>query len=173
MAITNTNAVRSAVTSVGKTTGPQLPGLQVSCGLKTEWQDVNTAPETADNSGSSVVNPGAITRSDVHRVYLNGFGTNALVRLKYDDALTVSADPVVQLFGFDVAGVVQPLSDSSGNHEKTMTTAASTDVTDGTFKYTVPVKIELDGCSSLLVAIKTALAGTGTKDNATIQVRLI
>lgn len=136
----------------------------------TDWVEVNTAVETADNSGSSVVLPSDIDQDRLMDVL--GIGTSLMVMLGYDDALTVSADPVIQIFGKDSDGQYHALRNSDGNHEITLTTAASTDVQDGTLKWTVPIEVDLDGSQQVLVAIKTALAGTGTTNNSVLKAKV-
>jgi hypothetical protein len=146
----------------------------VTCGVVTDWIDICTAPETADNGGSVVTNPGAITRSTQNWFAACGLGTQVLVRLKYDAGVSGSiTSPVVQVFGRDSAGCPQRLVDGSGTHEQTLTVDGTNDVTDGTYKYTVPKTINIHGNLELLAAIKTAFAATGTLTNSTIQVRVI
>ncbi|WP_196300883.1 hypothetical protein, partial [Streptococcus pneumoniae] len=80
--------------------------------------------------------------------------------------------PIIKLFGRTDGQAWQPLYTLSGNLTATLTPAA-TDVTDGTYKYTTPHATDhawdCDGCDDVLVAIETALAGTGTVTNSKIQ----
>ena len=146
----------------------------VTCGVVTDWVDICTAPETSDNSGSVVTNPGAITRSTQNWLKPCGLGTQVLVRLKYDAGVSGSiTSPVVQLFGRDSQSCPQRLVDASGTHEQTLTVDATNDVTDGTFKYTVAKIINIHGNIDLLAAVKTAFNATGTLTNSAIQVRVI
>lgn len=144
-----------------------------TCGVVTDWVDICTAPETADNSGSVVTNPGAITRSTQNWFAACGLGTQVLVRLKYDAGISAPTSPVVQLFGRDSQGCPQRLVDGSGTHEQTLTIDTTNDVTDGTCKYTAPKTINIHGNIELLAAIKTAFNATGTLTNSAIQVRVI
>src|SRR5947207_1001973 len=75
----------------------------------TNWTDICTAPATADNSGSLITNPGAITRSAQNLFQIAGFGTTVQVRLKYLTAATPTTNPVVQFFGKDSLGSWQRL----------------------------------------------------------------
>ena len=151
---------------------PDVPSM-VPVSVISDWVDVCTAPETTDNSGSAVVNPGAITRSAQNKIYNHGVGTTLQIRLKYDAGAGTLTNPVVQPFGFDGNGLPQKLVDADAAHEQTLTLSASSDVTDGTYKYSQPVEVDMDGCASVLVAVKTAFAAsTGTVSNSTIQVRV-
>lgn len=145
----------------------------VSCGVVSDWIDICIAPEATDNSGSTVVNPGSISRSDQNWKALCAFGSQLLVRLKYDASVTLPTSPVVQLFGKDSAGIVSPLVDGSGTHPQTLTIDLTNDVTDGSYKYTSAKAMNIAGCKDVLAAIKTAFAGTGTVNNSAIQVRVI
>lgn len=146
----------------------------VTCGVVTDWLDICTAPETADNGGSVVTNPGAITRSTQNWFAACGLGTQVLVRLKYNAGISGSiTSPVVQLFGRDSAGCPQRLVDGSGTHEQTVTVDTTNDVTDGTYKYTAAKTINIHGNLELLAAIKTAFNATGTLNDSAIQVRVI
>lgn len=150
--------------------------------IKTLWVDVCTAPEATDNATNVVINPGAITRADQTVLAVKGKATKMRIRLKYDDGLSGITDPVVQPFGFDKIvpagagvgelGLPERLADADGDHEQTLATAV-TDCTDGTYKYTDSVEVLLGGNEGVMVAIKTALAGTGTVDNSAIQVRFL
>lgn len=138
-----------------------------------DWVDVCTAPETADNSGSTVVAPLGITREAQNRIYNHGVGTTLQIRLKYDDGAGTLTSPVVQPFGFDGNNSPQKLVNADGDHELTLTLDATNDVQDGTYKYSQPVEVDMDGCASVLVAVKTAFNATsGTETNSAIQVRV-
>jgi len=166
------------------TTGTMTPSNKPSyfthpASIQSDWQDACTAPGATDNSGNSVVEPQAITRVAQNWVYPQNKGTTLMIRLKYDDGATPSTDPVVQPFGIDGTGVgvaaafPQPLTDADGTHELTLATAVASDVTDGTSFFSVPVEVDIDANTAVLVAIKTLFAASGTgTTGATIQVRL-
>lgn len=151
---------------------PDVPSI-VPVSVIDDWIDICSAPETADNSGNTIVAPLGIVRAEQNRLYNNGVGTSLQIRLKYDDGAETLTSPVVQPFGFDGNDSPQRLVNADGDHELTLTIDATNDVQDGTYKYTQPVEVDMDGSASVLVAVKTAFnAGTGTEDNATIQVRV-
>ncbi len=136
-------------------------------------------PATDDNSGSRITNPTAqVTNITTRTLKGTGSGTLLMLKLGYDDALGAITDVVVQVFGRTDPDVEwQPLENGLGNHEVTLTTAAATDVTDGTLKYT-QVKLntttwDMLGCKDILVAIKTALAGTGVTSNSVILAKIV
>ena len=151
---------------------PDVP-TSVPVSIISDWVDVCTAPETSDNSGSTVVAPLGITRAEQNRIYSHGVGTTLQIRLKYDDGASTLTSPVVQPFGFDGNSSPQKLVDADGTHELTLTLDATNDVQDGTYKYSQPVEVDMDGCASVLVAVKTAFNATsGTETNSAIQVRV-
>ena len=151
---------------------PDVPAF-VPVSVLSDWVDVCTAPETADNSGSTIVSPLAITRDDQNRLYNSGVGTTLQIRLKYDDGATTLTSPVVQPFGFDGNDSPHKLVNADGDHELTLTLDGTNDVQDGTYKYSQPVEVDMDGCASVLVAVKTAFNATsGTETNSAIQVRV-
>lgn len=139
----------------------------------TNWVDVNTAPETADNSGSTVTSPALLTRSDLLRLNTSGLGPTVQLRLKYNSSITGPTNPVVQPFGIDANDAYSKLYDANGDHELTITVDTTSDVVVGGFKYTAPIDVALAGNRDVLCAIKTAFAGTGTVDTSTIQARVI
>lgn len=147
---------------------------------QTDWRTINSAPTTSDNSGSTVVNPGGITRSAVvdNVLSMSGKGTWVQVRLKYPTAATVTANtPIVQLFGADRGSgnsgtaLYQRLLDASSGHEQTLSVDTTNDVRDGTYSYTAPVDIDASACATVLCAIKTVLGGSGLT-GAVIQARI-
>lgn len=135
------------------------------------WVDHCLTPTTADNSGNAVTNPGSLASAARLKHSMDEQGTTLLVRLKYAaGGSPTAATPVVQVFGFDAAGLPEPLLDYAGAHPLTFTAAPASDVTDGTWKYTVSQEVDVNGNASVLATIKTALAGTSL-GAATIQVR--
>jgi hypothetical protein len=157
-------------TRIGNT-HPDVPEM-VPVSILSDWVDVCTAPETADNSGSTVVAPLGLTREELKRLYNRGRGTTLQIRLKYDDGISAVTSPVVQPFGFDGNDAPMRLRDAEGEHELELTIDLTNDVQDGTYGYTEPVEVDMDACASVLVAVKTAFNATGTKNNSTIQARL-
>lgn len=153
---------------------PGVPPLNemVPMSVLSNWVDLCDEPETADNAGNAVVNPGAITRASQRKLDTEGFGTTLQIRLKYDDGVTGVTSPVIQAFGEDGNGNWQKLFDRNGSHELTLTVAASTDVKDADFCYTNPVEVDMDGCKKVLIAVKTAFNATGTINTSVIQAKI-
>jgi hypothetical protein len=162
------NRTRTEPGSHGSQDVPEV----VPVSIISDWIDCCLTPETADNSGSTITNPAGVTDFLARLLSNVGRGTTAQIRLKYDDGITGETSPVVQPFGLDGNGSPQRLVNASGTHELTLTMDLTNDVTDGTYKFTQPVEVDMDGNRDILVAIKTAFNGTGTKNNATIQVRV-
>ena len=154
-----------------KYSGAQDVGEVVPVSIISDWVECCTAPETADNAGSTVIAPLGITRSTQNRVTNVGRGTTLQIRLKYDDGVSGVTSPVVQPFGFDGNNSPQRLVNSAGTHELTLTIDTTNDVTDGTYKFTQPVEVDMDANRDMLVAVKTAFAATGTVNNSAIQIR--
>lgn len=144
----------------------------VECGLINDWVDCVTAPETADNAGSTVTNPGGITRAAQNIIDTHGMARSILFRLKYDAGVSVPTDPVIQPFGFDANNAPQRLYDGNGNHAITITVDTTNDSTDGTYKYTAHAEVDIAGCRKVIAAIKTAFAGTGTVNNSALQFKV-
>lgn len=93
--------------------------------ITSNWVDVCTAPETADNSGSTVIRPGAITRADQSIFDSYGYGTTLEVRLKYDDGVSAVTSPVVQIFGADLDSQVDPSNKPADQTQRTLATAGA------------------------------------------------
>lgn len=161
----------------------RAPGAQPQAvsthSIQTEWVALTVSPETADNGGSTVVDPNAIDR---WQTVLGG--TSFVFMLKYDDGLTGITNPVVQCFGrahaptssasaSDAGGdpVAHKLFDQNGTHEIEIATDTTNDIDDGTFKYSDPFEVDMDAAGEVLLSIKTALAGTGTVNNSEILVK--
>lgn len=135
------------------------------------WVDACDDPETADNSGNDVVNPGGIIRPEQFIVSFSVRAKSLSVRLAYPTAGTVTTDPIVQVFGRMADGTWELLEDLTGNTNVTLTSVAVADLDDGTLKYTLPADISPGGALDVLVAIKTALVGTTLGSTSVIQLR--
>lgn len=143
----------------------------VPVSLASDWVAVCTTPTTADNAGSTVVDPIGITRTAQNWATIAGKGTTIQVCLKYPTAGTVSTSPVVQVFGKDSNSIPQRLNDKDGTHELTLTVTAASDVRDGTYSYTNVIEVDANANRSVLVGVKTALAGSSLT-GAVILVRV-
>lgn len=143
------------------------------------WSTVIDALGMDDVDAATITNPTTeIILSTRHRLHRKGIGTTLLLRMGYDDGLTSITDPVVKVFGKTGTSEIWTLLKSNAPAlTGTLTTALTTDVTDGTYLYTTPDPIALGwdclGCDYLLVGIQTALAGTGTVTNAFLQAKIV
>lgn len=137
----------------------------------TDWVVVRPAAtvNAADNSGSAIVDPNtSITTSN--KLLVGGVGTGIRVRLNYLSG-TLTTDPVIQVFGVDANNVPEPLLDSTGTHELTLSEAAA-DIDDGTNSYTAAKEIDCKGNKWIVIGVKTAAAGTA-EATMTISARII
>lgn len=154
-----------------------LYGAVAPCSISGPWITVIDAGGMDDQDAATITNPDTqIILSTRHEIIRGLVGTLLLLRLVYDDGLTLITNPVVKVFGRTGSQAWQLLKTGAGALTATLTTAA-TDTTDGTYLYTTP---ELNsqtwdclGCERLLVGIETALAGTGTVTNAYLEAKII
>lgn len=127
----------------------------------------------SDNSGSEVVSPLLITRTAQRKFVVSGVGTVLMLCMKYrSNITTVTQMPVVQPFGLDDQGVPNRLRDASGTHALTLTAATATDVILGSYKYTVPVEVDMDGAEKVLVAVKTPVTTSGGTSEAELWAKV-
>lgn len=167
--------------STARITAPTISALAgrrivLPVSVASDWADVCTAPTALDNEagvavGGVVVNPSAIMRSAQSWLQIAGIGTIVQVRLKYPTAASISASPVVQIFGRDRLQSPQRLLDNGGVHALTLSVDSTNDARDGVYSYTQPVEVDAEGSSEVIAAVKTALAGTGVT-GATLQARV-
>ena len=160
----------------GSITKQQRP-MVVPVANESAWVVVCTAATTADNSGSTVLDPSAITRSAQNWFLVNGTGTTLQVCLRYTPG-AAGTSPVVQVFGRDVVGgsgaVYQRLKDASGAHELTLTVDATNDVKSVAqgYAWTSPVEVDINCNVEVLVAVKTAQdLDTDTIDDILVRVK--
>lgn len=144
-----------------------------------EWIAAVTAGGATVQDAATITAPAteitAATRRVVQRQ--TSSGTAVLVRLTYDTGLTSVTSPVVRLYGRTNGGAWQALTSKAGSTSATLTVATTTDTGDGTYKYTtVDLSahwFDCQGYDEILVGIQTALAGTGTTTNATIDLKAL
>lgn len=143
---------------------PDGPGQKTyPVGLQSDWVQIIDNLATADNSGNLVLNPGAVDGTHHHDFRANGRGTTLMARVKYDDVhVTIAASPKIQFFGRDHNGAYHKLKDATPAHDLTLTCAPTTDHIDGTYRYSDPVEIDLDGCEVVRAAIHVAFDGSGS-----------
>lgn len=148
-------------------------GREAPVSQESQWQIAVAAGgvATTDNSGSSVTNPTQVTNSTSRWVDLqNCPGTYIAFRLKYVGAVTVS--PIIEVLGryVDGAGVAGPpqrlyCQATPQITALTLTTAPTTDLTDGTSKWSEVTRsqiIDRCGCNQFLATITTAVSGGTT-----------
>jgi len=123
-----------------------------------DWVAMCTAPGVADNGGSDVIDPDLITRAAITILSLPVKMQYVELRLRYDDAGVITQDVIVQPFGrAPGSSDWNRLRDLSGNDTLALA-AASSDVEDGTYKYTATADPWFVGnVSDILVAVKTLL----------------
>jgi len=136
-------------------------------GTSTDW--------VATQDAAAITDPASeITSIDDRIVLVNG-ATIIRAHLGYDDGLTSITNPILVLYGRhgddDNWRVLLNLNNARA---ATFTTAASTDVSDGTLNYTSYSDVkdfswDVDGASQIVFGVETALAGTGTTTNAVVQ----
>lgn len=165
-------------TSISADSQPRHAGSVCPVSLTAPWVTVIDAGGPAVQDAATIQNPDvSITAATRHIFNRGGWGTNILVRLGYDDGLTTITNPVIKVFGKTGSGAWQILPNKAGSATITLTTAAATDVTDGTLLYTSvdmdDQQIDSQGCEQILIGVQTALAGTGVVSNSVIQVKLI
>lgn len=144
--------------------------LAVPASVISDWQTLVTAIDTADNSGSIVLNPGGITRSAQRKMNMGGFGTTVQFRIRYTTGTTITAG-TIQPFGFDGNGAPERLFDSSGTHALAFLSDATNDAQDGTYSYTASQEVDANAAASVMAAIKVAATGTGAA-TAVVQCRV-
>lgn len=150
--------------------------------LSTPWTTVIDAGgmDETDNATARILNPiTSIVGSNRHKISLPPWARYLFARLAYTG--TPSADPVIQIFGFDGQGDTDKfvqLQNMAGTpaEEVTLTTATASDITDGTDKFTEVLqtthKFDLLGSRVILVGVKTAYAvSAGSAATAYLQIR--
>lgn len=159
--------------------GPTKQGGMVQpCSLSSKWMTVIDAGGPAVQDAATIQNPDvSITAATRHIFYRGSYGTNLLVRLGYDDGLTIITDPIIKIFGRTGTDAWQILPNKAASPTVTLATSLSTDAADGTLFYTAidmqEHQIDCQGCEQILIGVETALAGTGSVANSIIQIKLI
>lgn len=156
---------------------PTVQGAVLPVSLTSNWIQVLDANGPATLNNATITNPTTqITTSTTHPLSTQGVGTLLVLRLVYDAGLTSITNPTVKVFGKSGASAWSLLQTKAGALNAAITTA-STDVSDGTFKYTTPdltnIAWDMQGCDTILVGVEVALAGTGTVSNSLIQAKII
>lgn len=171
----------STTTYEDQTRPGDIPAISRPVQLNNAWATILAAGQVAteDNGGSDITNPDTEVDAGNTEVFdMAGRATLLAFALAYDDELTVSADPVLQVFGrkkgMDPADPWMRLKTIGGDIDLTLATAA-TDAEDGTLKYTTvdleDTVVDSMGCDEVAVRVKGALAGTGDTENAKVLVK--
>jgi len=145
-----------------------------------EWFSATLDASAADNSGAAVTTEAQIeaAQSATHITKwtdVSAMGTAVRVRLAYGRTITGITAPSVQVLGKDLNGAVQVLRSLTGDKSATLSPAAD-DWDDATSKFTTPddaATFDLDGCRYFAIAVKTALAATGTVNTSIVQTKVI
>lgn len=157
--------------------------------IASAWSTVIDAAgmDDADNAGSDITAPATqVTLStrkiwDLSDQYKGLVGTTLRVRMGYDVNAALTTSPVIEVFGrFDSNDAWKRLLNKNATpaYNVTLTVATTTDVSDGTYKYTecspADHAFDLDGCQELLFAVKTAFAvSAGSAATAFMQAKVI
>jgi hypothetical protein len=128
--------------------------------LISDWEDTNTTVTSSDNSGSSVTNPTALITATPARKINADRATIGMFCVKYPSGASALTDAVIRIFGIDSNGVPGRCLSASGASEQTCTSSTTNDTTDGTWKYTAAVEVDLAGYHYFIATVKTAFAGT-------------
>lgn len=146
--------------------------------MSAAWQTVIDPGGVTVQDAATITNPDTqITASTRHKLLRGARGTSLLLRMRYDDALTVTTAPVVKVFGKSSGDVAWQLLKTRAAALNATLSVNAADTTDGTDKFTIAdfdtLAWDCLGCDTFLVGIETALAGTGTTSTATIEAKLI
>lgn len=168
--------------TVQPTTRPENHGrVDYPCPIQSDWQTLCDAPDVVESDSGvvetgKVVKPGAIVRAAQRKMRLGGMATKLLVALKYNHDATPNADPVVRIFGRDLAGNWHVLRNSSGSSELTIATAVATDAVDddGDYRITSPIEVDVEGSYEVIVGVQTAFnVSAGTKTDSAILGKIV
>lgn len=155
--------------------GSTVQGVSLTA-TGTGWTDVVIpgGVDAADNSGNNVVNLYGIARlgtdeTDELRIFRRpAVGCEFIAaRHKYDDQLSISAEPVVQLFGrAGTDGEWELLKNVADSITCAFTSGGSDAASkDGLYLYSTVDQQDnvwdCAGCNEFVFVVKTAVAGTG------------
>jgi hypothetical protein len=162
----------AALTNQGASINGTRDGFTVPASIMSNWVNLCTDIDTADNSGNTVVNPSTITRAEQGKLSMLGSGTSVQWRIRYTTGTTITAG-TIQPFGFDANSVPDKLFDdaSTPSNALAFVSDASNDVQDGTYSYTASQETDANGATQVMGAIKVAATGTGAA-TAVLQVRV-
>ncbi len=156
----------------------------VTAEVKSKWVQIidNGGLETQDNV--AITNPTAhITNSTTHIFVTGGRGTKLYVRMKYDDEVVLSTDPVFRIYGRHSSGDThwQLLFNDNATPSPLITCLqTSGDITDGTDMWSDiglvvgEVSLSTLGCDEFLVGVQTAAAASaGDATLTTLEAKVV
>jgi hypothetical protein len=146
--------------------------------ITSRWTTIISGGGPAVQDAATITNPTTQIINATSRICRRGNeGTVIMLRLGYDDAVTLPTSPVVKVFGRTGTDEWQLLSNEANAITSTLTLNLTTDTTDGAFKYTfadsIATTIDCLGCEELLVGIEVAFAATGVVNNSFIQAKIV
>jgi len=154
--------------------------------LQTKWTTAIFAGGLilTDNADSLIVNPKAsITGATRRAISLPPSATTVFLRMKYDVGVTVSVNPVVNLFAFDgdpnnadPVGFMALSPNGPGGTSITIEANPDLDATDGTHHYGAYASTRVSalfGHSHLLIGVQTAAAASvGSFASASLEIKI-
>jgi hypothetical protein len=152
-------------------------GQVAPCSLSSNWITVIDSAGVATQDASAITNPDTqITRAAVHIIRReNHAGTTLTLRMAYTG--TPNAVPSLAVFGRSGSDGWQRLKSKSGANAAVLTHAASSDVTDGTLKYTEVTdaqRFDCDGCDEFLIGVETAYSvSAGSTTGTLVQAKMV
>lgn len=147
--------------------------------MSSGWQTIVAAGGVNAADAATITNPTTqIIRSTTSIFSRHSSGTYVALRLGYDASATIATNVVVKVFGRSDSNQTWDLLITKGSFALSAALMpASTDVTNGTLKYTTVTYDNLWDClgtSEILVGIETALTvSVGTATTAIIQAKMI
>lgn len=143
-----------------------------------DWQTIATAINVTEETSAagSLYSPVLIVRAAQRFFVPDARCKSVLFRCGYDDADTSITGPDIICWGLTGdAGAAEffLLKDINDNTSFTLTVDTSTDLHDGTLKYTAAKEIFMEDATKVLFAVKTAYIGTGSPGSAVIVAKQV
>ena len=147
---------------------PVRGDMAITAQLRSQWVTIidNGGMETQD--AATLTDPDTdITGATTHIFVAGGRGSTLLLRMKLDDAVISSTDPVIRVYGRHSSADkwdAIPNSNSTPSITSAIVTTEATDVSDGTDNWTtvtVDTTFPMLGCDEFLVGVQTVLAVSG------------
>jgi hypothetical protein len=184
-------AIGSLIQALFSGLGQKAPEPVAVVSVVSDWVLLHGDVATADNAGSAITVPSTqIIDADARIVDCLGKGTIAELCVQYTATRTLSTDPVFNLFGLSsalgtstpstttgqftptantptsnvISGIPKALRTAALGYDFSVPDDATNDPSDGTYKYTASVTVDLTGLRYLVAGVKTAavLSGAGT-----------